>query len=182
MWLNVTGTPTGDDLVALATALFEAWDAGPLVYQSGLCHLVECRVQYWNGSSYDAASYFNDEAGSQETTLSPASAAAVLSWQISSSYRGGKPRNYVPFIALAQIATERVFSDAFVGAMTVAQAGLLTAISAITTTNISAVVPGTVHFFRAGVALAPPTFDPYLSGDCQKRICSQRRRLGREIF
>jgi hypothetical protein len=47
--------------------------------------------------------------------------------------------------------------------------------------TFTSVTAGVWHKFRAGAALAPPVFAPYTSASIQRRICTQRRRLGSEI-
>lgn len=182
MWALITGAPTGADLAALATDLYGVWETNILPLQQAGVNQVECEVRYWNGSSWDSASAFAVHAGGSAGNTTTANAAMLISWGILSSYRGGKPRTYVIGIREADLADSRLLTDAKVTALSAAGAGFLDDANAITTTNITSVSMGTVHFFRAGAALAPPTFDPYLSASGQKRVCSQRRRLGREVF
>ncbi|MGH6840456.1 MAG: hypothetical protein ACREDT_17055, partial [Methylocella sp.] len=110
-----------------------------------------------------------------------AQTSSVLGFQIEEGYRGGKPRMYLPFTGSDQIDTPRTFGDVYVAALQAAGASFIDDVNGLAPTGFDTVSIGVVHFFSGGVALAPPTFSPYLAVHAQKRICTQRRRLGAEI-
>ena len=182
MWALLTGVPDGSDLADLATDLYGVWETNLLGLQHAGVNLVECEVRYWDGTSWISASAFAVHAGGVSGHAITAQAAMLISWGILASYRGGKPRTYIIGVTEVDLQDQRLLTDAKVAALAAAGASFLSDANALTTTNVTSVSIGTVHFFRAGAALAPPTFDPFMTASAQKRVCTQRRRLGSEVF
>jgi hypothetical protein len=180
-WLLVGGTPLFADITALATDMFGIFETTLLTQLDNDVVETECDVEYWTGTGNMISEVFGAHNGGVVGGGFGASTAAVISWAITDSYRGGKPRNYLPGVPIGAAGTQRLFTDAFVSSLRTQAAAFLADVNAITTTHISSVALGVVHFFRGGVALSPPTFDPYIGASVQKRYCSQRRRLGAEI-
>lgn len=180
-WLLTTGVPGGTDLADLATDIYGAYETRFLPNFSDDCHMTECTVEYFTSDGSIPAAAFADHAGANSHFTSSASVAAVISWGIEPVYRGGKPRTYLPSVPQDKRATARTLQDDFVSSLTTGAAGFLGDVNGLAPGSIETVTLGVVHFFSAGVALDPPTFDPFVSASCQKRICSQRRRLGPEI-
>jgi hypothetical protein len=180
-WLLVGGDLVFSDVTDLATDMFGIFETTLLTQLDNDCVETECDVEYWDGTGTMLSSVFGSHAGGVSGGGFGASTAAVLSWAIAPTYRGGKPRNYLPGIPIGAASSQRLFTDVFVSSLQAAAGDFLDAVNGITSTNIDSVSLGVVHFFSGGVALAPPTFDPYLGVGVQKRYCSQRRRLGAEI-
>lgn len=180
-WLLVGGDLVFSDVTTLATDIFGIFETTLLTRLDNDVVESECEVEYWTGVGNMISSVFGSHAGGQSGGGFGASTSAVLSWALAGSYRGGKPRNYLPGIPIAAAGSQRLFTDAFVSALQTQAVAFLNDVNAITSTNIDSVSLGVVHFFSGGVALAPPVFDPYLGVGVQKRYCSQRRRLGAEI-
>jgi hypothetical protein len=180
-WSLVTGVPDGDDLVLLATDIMGHYHDTLLPNQVTSLFLNEVEVTYYSAGFPTSASAFDHLAGSMDGAASLQSSAMLLSWAIISSYRGGKPRTYLPGMDRTDEDSTFTWSDTRVAAVRSDAADFLTAVNGITTPNIDSVTLGCLHFFRAGTALDPPYFDPFIGVDAQKRICTQRRRLGPEI-
>jgi hypothetical protein len=182
MWCEVSGTPVFADILTLALDSYGAFQTNLLPLSAGNNHLNECIATYYDGVGTIEASETATHDGSESSANWTAAAAMVLSWKVISSYRGGKPRTYLAGHPLDAVDTTRTWTDSHVAAAVTHANAFLTAMNGITTPNISAVALGCVHFFSHGLAKSPPTFDPYIGVGAQKRICSQRRRLGAEIF
>ena len=181
MWLLLTGTPAPGDLSDLATDLYGTFQTTILPNLSSSCILEECTVHYFPEGEELTATSVASHAGSDEAEILGINSAAVLSWIISTRYRGGKPRNYLGGLSQASLDSSRSISDGLVSALTSDAADWLTAVNGLAPGSITTVSAGTVHFFSGGVALDPSTFDPYIGVSAQKRLCSQRRRTGREF-
>jgi len=182
MWLFITGAPTSPDLVELATDLFGIWRDTFLVHQHADATLVEVECRYFTGSGEILGSAFGSQAGLVGGDATPNNTAQLISWQISASYRGGKPRSYIPGVPQSALGSWSTLTDSQVGALTTDAGSFIGLVDDLTPTDIDSVSVGCMHFFSGGAALDPPTFDPFLSGSAQKRLCTQRRRLGAEIF
>ena len=179
MWLLLTGTPAPGDLSSLATDLQGTFVDTILPNLSSSCILTAATVHYFPEGEELTAVSVGSNAGSDEAEIIGANSAAVLSWLISTRYRGGKPRNYLCGLSQASLDSSRSLSDGLVSALTSDAADWLDAINSLAPGSITTVSAGTVHFFSGGVALDPATFDPYIGVIAQKRLCSQRRRTGR---
>ena len=75
----------------------------------------------------------------------------------------------------------RSWADGYVSTLNTGAQGFIDAVTAIAIGGIDSIALGTIHFFRDGAALAPPVFDPFIGASAQKRLCTQRRRLGSEF-
>lgn len=180
-WLLISGTPGGTDRSDLATDLYGTFETNILGHLGTGCTLTECKVEFFESGGSIVAETFATHSGSASDAALPANVAVVLSWQILTTYRGGKPRNYIPGVNIGALISRRLYSDSYVSTMSGAARDWLDDVNALTAGGITAVSMGTVHFFSGGVALSPPWFDPYLGVAAQKRVCTQRRRLGREL-
>lgn len=118
-------------------------------------------------------------AGIGGTAVGDASACQRIDWIISDRYRGGHPGTYVPGPVLANVTNGSDISSA-------AQSGLVSAaetyrngLNALTSTNITAIVMGTVRYESSGSWLSPPVFRAYTSSKFGKggKLASQRRRI-----
>jgi hypothetical protein len=182
IWIDTTGTPGSGDLSDLATDLYGIWQDNLLPHQSTYVNLVECSLRYYSGSGEIVAESFASHAGDDSGSVCPINTAMLISWGITSSYRGGKPRTYIPGVAVGSTDGNAFLSDAKVAALTTDAATFLGLVNALNPGSITTVSLGCQHFFSAGAALTPPTFDPFVNASAQKRLCTQRRRLGHEVF
>lgn len=180
-WLLVTGVPLPADLFDLANDVHGAWITRLLGLLSSACVTERVDVEYFTDTGSVAAASVVSNSGSGGGDPAGAQVSCVVSWGLETSYRGGKPRTYLPGIPGDAVFSPRIFTDGFVADVSSGAIGFLDDVNGITTDNISSVSLGVVHFFSAGVALAPPTFEPFLYAIAQKRLCTQRRRLGSEI-
>jgi hypothetical protein len=180
-WLLTTGTPAPGDLSDLATDCYGAYQTTLLTQMDEDSIQRRSDVEYFTSGGSIKASSLANHAGSVSGDNLPSSAAVVLSWVIESTYRGGKPRTYLGGQRHNDVDSNHTWSDAHVAACTTQAVAFLDAINSLAPGDITSVTLGTVHFFSGGLALDPPTFDPFLGAGAQKRICSQRRRLGPEL-
>lgn len=180
-WALVTGVPLFSDISTLATDFYGAFETNLLPRMGTDSHQLLSKVEYFTGTGSILAETNADHAGGQTGTAEISSAAIVIAWQIEEIYRGGKPRTYLGAQSEAKRDTNHTWQDSHVSDTASAAADFLEAVNGFTTTNVTSVSLGCLHFFRAGVALTPPTFSPFLGASCQKRICTQRRRLGPEL-
>lgn len=181
-WLLTTGTPTYAQVADLATDLYGVYQTNLLPVQSAASNLLECIVTYYDGAGNMEASAAAVHSGAASGAAVPVNAAGCISWKIGSSYRGGKPRTYLPGVVIGNLASERTFNTTYLDAVQTGAAAFIDDVNGLAPTGFDSVSLGVVHFFSGGVALSPPTFDPYLAASVQTRVCSQRRRLGRELF
>lgn len=176
-WLQTSGTPAPGDLDDLAQQAHEAFASTVLDSMGTDYHLTETTVTYYRTSDELVGSYVHSDAGGQTGTTIPASAAMVLSWTISSHYRGGKPRTYLPGLKASAMTNDSQWDSAAASDVHDAAVDWLTAVNAITAGGIAGVVMGVLRFFSGGLALVPPTFNGYSGLIARQKIGSQRRRI-----
>lgn len=180
-WLEAVGSPSGSDLDDLADAVFTAYEDNLLDWTNTFNHCTSCTAVYYTGTAQLEGFHSGDEVGLASGSLYPVSAAVVVSWHIPEHYRGGKPRTYLPGAIVTDAGTASSWADDFVASRNTDAASFLADMNAITAGGITSVEFGVYRFFSGGVALDPPTFSAFTSGQVQKRVCSQRRRLGPEF-
>lgn len=180
-WLEAAGSPSGSDLDDLANSVFTAYEDNLLDWTNTFNHLTSTTVVYYTGTAQLEGFKSGDEAGTGSGSLYPTSAAVVVSWHIPEHYRGGKPRTYLPGATVNDAGTASSWDDSFVASRNTDAASFLSDMNAITAGGITSVVFGVYRFFSGGLALDPPEFSAFTSGQVQKRVCSQRRRLGPEF-
>jgi hypothetical protein len=176
-----TGTPDPGDLNDLANAFYTAWEDSLLDWTSEANVLTSATVICTVGSSIEEGVHIASEAGTASDSELPVNIAAVISWKLAAHYRGGKPRNYLPGVTVGAQISNRAWKDEFVSTLTGLAQDYLAAANVITAGSVAVDAIGCWHLFRAGVALDPPEFGAYTDVAAQKRICTQRRRLGSEF-
>lgn len=180
-WAKLTGSLTYATVATFATDMYGAYQTTLLTLTSALTTLDECIVTYYDGAGNPQGSATASHTGSGGEDL-PANVAMLLSWKIPASWRGGKPRTYLPGCTVPNTENNQLLQDSFVGTMETVGLDFLTAVNGITLTGVTATRLGTVSFQSANAWRTPPVMFEYVAVGAQKRICTQRRRLGRELF
>lgn len=114
-------------------------------------------------------------------TPQPPQVCVVISWQIAAHYRGGHPRMYLPGVTSATLDTSGGKNIAAAKRLDFETAGdaLITAVNGASGTG-SPYTIGTISYYSGNALRATPLFRPYLTAVVGTRICTQRRRLGKE--
>jgi hypothetical protein len=181
-WLNVTpsGTPTPAQILGLSNAVSAAFRTrfGPQL--STVWTLQTQRTVMFVSSTLEIGVDGSDTgSGTAAGSTVGAMMAYLINWSIAGTYRGGHPRTYLSGVEDTDLLTSRTMSTTKRNALTTAAGNFLADVNALTPSGFSAVALGTIRFFRANSALAPPVFEPYLAGSCAQLYASQRRRMGR---
>jgi len=182
MWLRVTTTGTVDEaaLVNLANDCFLAYSSRIMnTVIPGGTELDLCKLSLRHGGGIIEA--FSTEAafgGGGPGSQAPAQCAPVVDWHISSHYRGGHPRSYLPGIETDAIDSLDQVTGTKRLAINDALTLFLSDINDDSTAPFTTREVGTVRFFSGGVALAPPEFFKYTGHHVRQRLGTQRRRIG----
>lgn len=137
-----------------------------------------------SGTTASATSTVAPLAGSNAAAPFPPQVTVCLSWQIAESYRGGKPRTYVP--GIPQNATNTTgssqLSTTYANALASVGDAILTAINARVETGAGAATDalGTVSYHTGHAVRPTPLFRAFLDCRVHERLDSQRRRSGAE--
>jgi hypothetical protein len=111
----------------------------------------------------------------------PPNVAVAISWIIPESYRGGKPRTYLPGVsASALIDTgQSGLTSTFCSSLDAAATLLMNDFNTHPISG-STVTLGTVSYHTGHAVRPTPLFRTYVDVKVHERVDSQRRRLGKE--
>jgi hypothetical protein len=169
-------------LTTLATSVYNAFvNSGLLLDLSTAWHLQNVTAKDAGGTSASAVSTQVPEAGSTTGNCFPPQSTVVLSWRIAPSYRGGKPRTYLPGIPTSAVNTtgDSAITSTYASALQADAAAFRLAVNALTPSG-SAISLGSVSYFLHHAVRPTPIFNDFLAVNVHERLDSQRRRSGKE--
>lgn len=181
-YLQLSGSGiTVNDLQTIANGIEAAWVADPAHALTGDVTLSSVTVDYVPsvGNSLQFVGSYSAAGSGGGTTVQDASACHVVDYVISASYRGGHPRSYVPGVDVSTVSAGSNVSSAQQSVVATRYNAFRNAVNALTSTNVTATVMGTVSFQTAGAWRTPPIFRAYTSvkyGNGGK-LGSARRRI-----
>jgi hypothetical protein len=179
-YLQLTGTGiTSTDLNTLAGNIGTAWATNCAGQVNGDVIATSCTVVYVPsvGNELVGSSSFSHAGSGGGTTIDSMAASYVVNWHINAYYRGGHPRSYIPGVLIGNCTNGALITGTAQSTVTSAYSNFLTAVNGLTTTNISAVVMGTMSFQAAKLWRTTPLFRPYKSVSVRSLLGSQRRRI-----
>jgi hypothetical protein len=184
-WANVfyvqlTGSSiVAADLNTLATDIANAWAAHIAPEVTSSCVLTEVQIVYVPsvGNEVTGAATVSSTGSASGTSPENVATCFVINWLISAYYRGGHPRWYLPGIQASVISNGSDISGGAASAIASAASAMRVAVEAITTTNISGVLMGTLSFASGNAWRATPLFRHFTGQAVRTKIGSQRRRI-----
>lgn len=187
VWVNrfwcqttMSGTPTGAQVLALSNAISAAWRTRFLVNLTNNVVINKQRTVLFVSSTNEVAVDGADTGtGSGASQQDPPQVCYLINWAIAGSYRGGHPRTYLPGVPFDTVNEDGTLVTANRTQLTTAATNFLSDVNALAPGGFTAVQLGTFRFFRHHIAVDPPVFEPFLSGTCNTKVATQRRRLGR---
>lgn len=189
-WANIfwtgpsaTGTPTSTQMTAVATAFYGAYNTHLFALLGKDAHMTRA-VANWYGNSpmQVVGDYLDSTAGGSSDNTEVDSLAACISWTIPVTWRGGKPRTYLPALPTNAFQDSNTLGSSFLSSLETGAAAYNSAINALSgLTPFSDWVLGMVSFFSGNAPRSPAEFYAFSSSTVHPRIDSQRRRLGKEV-
>lgn len=128
-----------------------------------------------------AASYSEDTSGGGDSDVVPDSLSACISWAFDSTWRGGKPRTYLPCLPGSAIATQNDMDSGYQSDVEAGAAALITDVSGHTGSGYGTLQLGLMSFYSGNAPRTDGLFFPYSGAVVHPRFDTQRRRLGREF-
>lgn len=135
-----------------------------------------------SGSGAQAVSTHAATPGAVTGNVYPPQTAVCISWEVGTTYKGGKPRTYVAGIPMTATSTEgsSTISSAYATAMAQGGLQLMNGIDGLTVDSLTGFVLGLLSY-RTGHTVRPtPLFHPFVGVRVHERLDSQRRRSGKE--
>lgn len=179
-YLSLGGTGIGNaDLNTLATSMNTAWGTRfkPLVTAD--CALTSIKLTYVPsvGSEIQGIATVSQTGTLAGSAVQDSSAAVVVNWNVNKYYRGGHPRWYMPGIVTTAVTNGSLISSTTRTNFAAAGNGFINDVNAMTTTNITSVVLGTLSFQHANAWRNPPSFWQFFTASVPQYLGSQRRRI-----
>jgi hypothetical protein len=181
-WLDATTDATEAELATAAGAISTSFhtDLGP--FMGGSYEVTETALRQWQagGDVLQGQDFTTWSGGDTGGSPNPSSACAVIQWHPYPSYRGGKPKMYLPGANDDKNLSPRQWTDAYVTDLAAAAVDFIEAMTA-DVTGLGSCVPSFLERIRDKEPLATPILRHITGATVQPRICSQRRRLGKLI-
>ena len=111
----------------------------------------------------------------------PASAAVVMTHSINRRYRGGHPRSYLMLGDTTKLQDSTFWATAFLDSVISWYNGFVAGINGISAGGTTLTSPVSVSYFSGHALRSVPVIDPITSSFPRQRVCSQRRRLGKNL-
>lgn len=183
-WLSVTtgGTPNLGDLTTLTTTCYNAY-ATHIMLLLGKDGEQQRAVANYYGSpgTQLVADYLHNTAGGSANNTEVDSLSACISWAITQTWRGGKPRTYLPCLPTEAFGDSNTLDGSFITTLAGAALAFRNAVNAAGVGVFSGPEMGCMSFFSGNAPRSTGVFFPYVGQSVHPRIDSMRRRLGREI-
>lgn len=175
----VGAAPTVADLTSIGTSIGTAWNTNFAPLHLAGTVLTGVDLADLTNQAAAAASVALNIPGTRTGSALPAQACVVVSWVINRRYRGGHPRSYFPFGAIADMLTNHTWTTAFQTAVNTASNGFRTALNALAVSGTTYKMVS-VSYILNGALRNPPIPFTVQSNVTHGRIDTQRRRLGKE--
>jgi hypothetical protein len=167
------------DLTTLATTIANSWNTNwaPNINPSVILTKVEIVYIPSVGNEVVGAVTVSHPGTRAGVDIQNAGSSWVLNWLISAYYRGGHPRMYLAAPVVADVTNGSSLSPSDATNVTNAWLNIRSAIDAATTTNITAVLMGTLSYQTGNAWRTTPLFRPYTGCSTRTVMGSQRRRI-----
>lgn len=181
--VHATETITAADMILLAEAMRDAWFSEFMqVMNENWIHETCTLVLSKGDGTIVEGSSSNPTVGQDSGAPCDASTCVVVSWRVGSTWRGGKPRSYIPGVSQDRLDNPALFTSETVSDYQSASDGYLEVVNMLTPGPFDSVTLGTFRRFGTvggvpGTVFDPPHWVPYLSSLVRQVPGSQRRRL-----
>ncbi|MGH3593189.1 MAG: hypothetical protein ACRDRF_19420, partial [Pseudonocardiaceae bacterium] len=173
-WLLTTApsTPAPSDCDALAAAVYAKYQARilPLL---GSDLVLKAAVANFYGSqpTQVVGAHLEDDNGGSANPVEVDSLSAVISWIFPATWRGGKPRTYVPGLPSEAFTSSNRLDPTFISALETAASNFRTDVAAISVSPFSGAHLGVMSFFSGNAPRIPAVAFNITGATVHPRIC-----------
>lgn len=170
------------ELVTLAHSIATAWGSDLMPNFSNEVDLVAVKLTDLTSDTAPVGLYETAIPGTISSHPLPMNVALVLSHSIARRYRGGHPRTYLTGMPWADLSDNNLWPS---GVISSALGGFTTFISAVQALSSAAWTPllfSNVSYYTGKTRRVVPVVDTINATVAHPRVCTQRRRLGKEIL
>ncbi len=172
--------PTEAEMATLLGLLAVQWEGTVMQRMSHDLVLAELKGTDLSSSTSAEAAIPLAVPGANGGDYNSIASAVVISWNIARRYRGGHPRSYIPGIVTGDIVNGYQISTAAQAAFTTHANDWLTAVNGMSAPPNSPFQLVSVSYRSGHAVRVAPVVDIVRSGLIHPRLCTQRRRLGKE--
>jgi hypothetical protein len=179
-YLQLTGSGvTVNDLQSLSDAIEGLYNTNIKAWWPSVVTLTDVSIVYIVSAGVELTfeKNYSLTGTSAASPIDNASGAVVVRWKISAYYRGGHPRSYMPGPTSDYVSNGSDVSGSAQTNIASAWNAVRNGINAITTTNITGVVMGTLSFQTGNAWRVTPVFRPFTSVSINPKLGTQRRRI-----
>lgn len=179
-YLQITGTGvTVNDLQTIADAISAAYNTDLCPQQASTTVMTTVQIVFIPsvGNEVTYTGSYSHAGTAAGTRIDDVSSTAVLQWKISAYYRGGHPRSYFPGVPTTHVANGSDLDSTLTSGLATQANAFRNAVNAITSTNVTAVVMGTLSYQTANAWRTTPLFRQFTSVSVNPKLGSQRRRI-----
>ncbi len=179
-YATIGGTGIGSaDLNTAAGTINTAWGTRYIALLGDVCSLTGVKLTH-------IPSVGNEVLGVSSVTktgsrvggyVDNASSCYLINWNVNKYYRGGHPRWYMPGVITTDITNGSSVGGTQRTSLVSASNGFLNDCNAITTSNITSFVLGTLSWVHLKAWRVPPVHFPYVSASVSPFLATQRRRI-----
>jgi|SRR5678809_1335152 len=185
MWChaNGDGVITVSDLEALAGDAGDLFGTHFMPSLSNASLLETTQAVLWAEGGPFEGIVATPQAGGRTSPALPANCAAGISWKVMAHYRGGHPRTYLCTPTLDVMANASQYFSSYATELASKAAAFHAGLEELGPygLGIDSLVHGVISFVDDGEWRTPPIFRPIVGQSVDRRLDTQRRRLGRDI-
>lgn len=179
-------TPSTDDLDGVLEGLRSAMATMWAPLGNEFYHYTDASGVFWDTDGNETTgSAVEDVPGTDTGNVNPAQVAFVVSWRVTTRWKGGHPRSYFPGVTNDELASAHTYQPTYVSDWQDAADAFLTAVAAVSSGSLSVESLAVLRRFADGgseavpkVYLDPPELIDIVSAIARNDIGTQRRRLG----
>lgn len=151
------GPPVAADCTTLAGDILAAWDTALKAQLPNVNSATQVTLTDLNSSTGAQGTHIGSHPGTLSSAQGPGGLAAVMNHQIGRRYRGGKPKNFLPYLGPVSLATAQTWTSGAVTAMNSGYATWLTSVIGLTSgsTVIASLV--NVSYYSGFTVVTSPT-------------------------
>lgn len=168
------------NIATLATDFYNAWVTAAMPSISAHWTLVACTVTALDGTGLQSTQQ-GTTIGGASGNANPPQCACCVSWRAPFSWRGGRPRTYLPGVPVSgQVAAGyAALSTGFTAPLAARMVTFLATVNTFTFSG-SIMQLGFPSYYTRGAFRPVPLFFSMTSAVVHDRLDSQRRRSGKE--
>jgi hypothetical protein len=175
-------TPTTTQCDSYAENFYNAYNTHLFALLGKDANMLRCAVNFYGAQPTQiVGDYVATTAGGSSNDTEVDSLTCAVSWQIGATWRGGKPRTYLPALPTEAFADSNTLDSTFIANVLSGAEAFNTAVNELNITSGNQTLLSCMSFFSGNSPRANGTAFSITGALVHPRIDSMRRRLGKEV-